>query len=299
MSNFSVRPLLTFAALVLALQASPAAAQTGIGSASTISNRVEGFVGNDARALAVGSSVFQNELVRTGLASDAKLIFLDATNLSVGPSSEVTLDRFVYDPDKNAGAVVVRTTRGLFRFITGSQKPQNYLIQTPLASIGVRGTIFDLLVAPDRVTVLLLEGQVLVTTLAGQTVTLSQPGTSVTIYLNGTVAGPSVWTGSIYVDFASANFPYFPPVTVLKRKAKITVPTRIATTTTPVIKDPRRFSRPRYRLTSREDTPVRVRIPRIRLDYPRHERPRREAKTYPKTYPKSPSYPRPRRPRHY
>jgi len=160
MSDFSVRPLLTFAVFILALQAAPAAAQTGIGSgigsASTISNRVEGFVGADARSLAVGSEVFQNELVRTGLASDAKLIFLDATNLSVGPSSEVTLDRFVYDPDKNAGAVVVRTTRGLFRFITGTQKPQNYLNQTPHASIGVRGTIFDLLVAPDRVTVRLL-----------------------------------------------------------------------------------------------------------------------------------------------
>src|SRR5689334_2926437 len=136
MSKICVRPLLTFAVLAaLALQASPAAAQTeGIGSASTISNRVEGFISGGGRTLAVGSEVFQNELVRTGLASDAKLIFLDDTNLSVGPSSEVSLDRFVYDPDKNAGAVVVRTTRGLFRFITGSQKPQNYLIATPLAS---------------------------------------------------------------------------------------------------------------------------------------------------------------------
>src|SRR5262249_60304719 len=153
--------------------------------------------------------------------------------------------------------VVVRPTRGLFRFITGSQKPQNYLIATPLASIGVRGTIFDLLVAPDRVTILLIEGQVLVTTLAGQTVTLSQPGTSVTVYLNGTVAGPSVWTGSVYVDFASTNFPYFPPVTNLKRKASIGPPIRTATTTQ--IKDPRRGSRRGYRLASREGPPRRVR----------------------------------------
>src|SRR5262249_37385824 len=141
-----------------------------------------------------------------------KLIFLDNTNLSVGPASEVALDRFVYDPDKSAGAVVVRTTKGIFRFVTGSQQPQNYLIATPIASIGVRGTIFDLLVMPDRVTILLIDGQVLITTLLGRTVTLSQPGTSITVYANGRVVGPAAWRRPVYVDFASTNFPYFPPV---------------------------------------------------------------------------------------
>jgi hypothetical protein len=255
----------------------PAQAVDGIGAASTISNRVEGFVGGDARTLGVGSEVFQNELVRTGLQSDAKLIFLDDTNLSVGPVSEVTLDRFVYDPDKGAGAVVVRTTKGLFRFVTGSQRPQNYLIATPIASIGVRGTIFDLLVAPDRVTVLLLEGQVLVTTLFNRTITLSQPGQSVTIYANGRVVGPSVWRGSVYVDFASANFPYFPPVTAIKRKAAVPPNVRTATETPRNVERPKR--NPGYRLSSREHEPetrVRVRIP-----IPKVERRPRETKHYP------------------
>ena len=50
---------------LVAVHALPAAAADGIGAASTISNRVEGFFGGDARTLAVGSEVFQNELVRT------------------------------------------------------------------------------------------------------------------------------------------------------------------------------------------------------------------------------------------
>ena len=209
-------------------QTAPTQQVPGIGSASTISNRVEGFFGGGPRALAVGSEVFQNELVRTALASDAKLIFLDNTNLSVGPASEVTLDRFVYDADKNAGAVVVRTTKGIFRFVTGSQRPQNYLISTPIASIGVRGTIFDLLVVPDRVTVLLIEGQIQVTTLLNRTIALTQPGTSVTVYANGRVEGPSVWRRPVYVDFASTNFPYFPPVTNIKQKAVVPPPIKRA-----------------------------------------------------------------------
>ena len=267
----------------------PAAAADGIGAASTISNRVEGYFGGDARTLAVGSEVFQNELVRTGLASDAKLIFLDDTNLSVGPQSEVTLDRFVYDPDHNAGAVVVRATRGIFRFVTGSQRPQNYLIATPIASIGVRGTIFDLLVQADRVVIILISGQIQVTTLFNRNVWLVRPGTSLTVYANGRVAGPVVWRGSIYVDFASAQFPYFPPVSPeeIKKKASATPPSPPTVRTAavpPPVERPRRPTHRGYRLSSREYGPqpqVRERVqvvkPRIIWEILK----RREAKKYP------------------
>jgi hypothetical protein len=128
--------------------------------------------------------------------------------------------------------------------------------------------------------VLLLDGQVLVTTLAGQTVTLSQAGTSVTIFLNGTVVGPTVWAGSVYVDFASTNFPYFPPVTSFKRRAAVTPPVR---TVTPAVPEPRRFGRRGYRLTSHEQETPRVRV----WHHPRHERHRGETTTYPKKYSKA------------
>src|SRR5438552_3120914 len=85
-----------------------------------------------SRTLVGGSDVHLNELVRTGEAGVARLVFLDDTNLGVGPRSEVRLDRFVYNPDRSAGSVVVRTGRGVFRFATGVQQPQNYVIQTPI-----------------------------------------------------------------------------------------------------------------------------------------------------------------------
>src|SRR5262245_28743404 len=277
MSKMTGRSFLALGILGL-VAVGPGQAQgvNGIGAASTISNRVEGFVGGAARSLAVGSEVFQNELVRTGLGSDAKLIFLDNTNLSVGPASEVTLDRFVYDPANSAGAVVVRTTKGIFRFVTGSQRPQNYLIATPIASIGVRGTIFDLLVLPDRVTVLLIEGQIQITTLFNRTIALTQPGTSVTIYASGRVVGPSVWRGRVYVDFASANFPYFPPVTTTTKAVvppkKATLdddPPRRVKKTTPT-EEPRRPKRTRVTTTKEAEParPPRVGIPGIGVRLP-------------------------------
>ena len=64
--------------------------------------------------------------------------------------SEVRLDRFVYNPDRSTGQVTVEASRGVFRFVTGSQDPKSYAIKTPIATIGVRGTEFHLLVRLAR-----------------------------------------------------------------------------------------------------------------------------------------------------
>jgi len=190
------------------LQAAPGAAQS-IGNARSINNQVEGILRGATRSLAVGSDVFSNEVVRTGDAASAQLVFLDATNLSVGPRSSVTLDRFVYDPNRNTGRMVVRAGRGVFRFVTGTQPSRDYTVETPVATIGVRGTVFDLLVRSDRTTVLLVEGAVIVTAHGGRTVSLTVPGTAVTVFAGGRIDGPRPWTGPILDTATNAQFPYF------------------------------------------------------------------------------------------
>jgi outer membrane immunogenic protein len=187
----------------------PSWAETKIGAASSASNQVTGTVGSESRPLAAGSDVFQDELVRTGDASVAQLVFLDDTNLSVGPKSQVKLDRFVYNADRNAGTVVVRASQGIFRFVTGSQPSQNYTVETPLATIGVRGTAFDLLVRPDKVVIIVVSGEVRVRTRTNRVVVLSQPNDSVTIFASGRIVGPVQWTSPITDVASNVQFPYF------------------------------------------------------------------------------------------
>ena len=201
------RILLTIAGLALA--STEASAAQPIGSARSVANQVDGIIGGAARSLAAGSDVFTNEVIRTGDAASAQLVFLDNTNLNVGPRSAVTLDRFVYDPQRNTGRVVVRASRGIFRFITGSQPPRDYTIRTPIATIGVRGTVFDLLVDPDKIVVVLVEGAIVVTTAQGRSVSLTVPGTAVTIYAGGRISGPAPWGGTIFDTASNAPFPYF------------------------------------------------------------------------------------------
>jgi opacity protein-like surface antigen len=197
-----------FVAVVALLHAAPGSAQS-IGSARSVANQVDGILRGATRSLAVGSDVFSNEVVRTGDAASAQLVFLDSTNLSVGPRSAVTLDRFVYNPDRNTGRVVVRASRGIFRFVTGSQPSRDYTVETPVATIGVRGTIFDLLVRAGRTVVVLVEGAVVVSAHGGPTVTLTVPGTAVTVYAGGRVDGPRPFNGPIFDTASNATFPYF------------------------------------------------------------------------------------------
>jgi hypothetical protein len=134
--------IVTAVALVVCC-ALPAHAQQKIGKASSVKPEARGSV---AGQLSPNSDVHANETVNTGSGGQANLEFLDSTKLSVGPMSTVRLDKFTYDPNKGSGTVVVNATRGAYRFVTGVQDPRSYQIKTPYATLGVRGTILEVVI---------------------------------------------------------------------------------------------------------------------------------------------------------
>src|SRR5437879_5932594 len=105
--------------VVLAMGSAASQAQQAIGSTATTQNQVTRELGGASGPLATGDSVFRNEVVKTGTDSLAKLVFVDSTNLAVGPTSRVVLDRFVYEGDTSAQKVAVGLAKGVFRFTTG------------------------------------------------------------------------------------------------------------------------------------------------------------------------------------
>ena len=123
-------------AVLFALQPTASNAQQRIGSANTVKPEASGTI---AGTLSAGSSVHSNETVKTGSAGQTGLGFIDKTTLHVGPSSSVRLDKFVYDPNKGTGSVVIDATKGAFRFSTGAQGKGNYQVKTPYGTLGVRG----------------------------------------------------------------------------------------------------------------------------------------------------------------
>jgi len=122
--------------VLFAVVPTAADAQSRIGSASSVTPEASGSVGG---TLSVGSGVHANETIKTGSSGQAGLRFNDQSNLSVGHSSQVRLDKFVYDPNKSTGSTVIEPTRGTFRFSTGAQNNAEVKIKTPYGTLGVRG----------------------------------------------------------------------------------------------------------------------------------------------------------------
>lgn len=152
-----------FGALALACASFAAmAAQQNIGATQTVQNEVSRELGGAAAKLNIGDPVFRNEIVKTGQQSTAKLVFLNSTNLAVGPISRVVLDRFVYDGGESGQTVAVKLSKGLFRFTTGALDKNAYSVTTPTAAIGVRGTVLDISVAALKTKVTLREGRAIV-----------------------------------------------------------------------------------------------------------------------------------------
>jgi hypothetical protein len=157
---------------VCALAGGVAHAQQNIGSTVLANNRVSRELSGATGPLNTGDPVYRDELVRTGEDSTAKLIFLDSTNLAIGPTSRVTLDQFVYAGEVNGQKMTVNLAKGIFRFTTGALDKRAYTISTSTASIGVRGTVLDIAVTAGRTGVTLREGSAIVCARGGGCVEL-------------------------------------------------------------------------------------------------------------------------------
>jgi len=179
------------AAAALAFATLPAEAAK-IGVTAAVQNEVTGLQGASSESLVAGAQVFQDEVIKTGVKSMAQLLFLDQTSLSVGPQSQVTLDKFVYNPSTNTGTLVLQSTAGAFRFITGTQPSVNYKINTALATIGVRGTIVDYYAGSTGLYIVAQQGNEAgaVTVLVGGKTYVLLPGQALFVAPDKTVTGP-------------------------------------------------------------------------------------------------------------
>jgi hypothetical protein len=183
--------------LAIAIAACVATPELGfaqkVGVASAVRNDVKRLSPAPSQQISAGGTLVANEHLRTGDASSVQLLFLDETSVSMGAQSDLVLDRFVYNPNSAAGNVVLSTARGALRFVSGSQNPTNYTINTPVASIGVRGTVAEVYTYAasglifSRITD--VEGLIVVTARSGQVVQLT-PGMSVVISSDGAIEGP-------------------------------------------------------------------------------------------------------------
>jgi len=124
-----------------------------------------------------------NDIAETAMGS-MKIEFLDKAQLDLKEHSEVLIDEIYYDPDPSLSKMSMKFTMGTARFASGSLglvNKANIDIQTPTATIGIRGTDFTTTIDElGRSLIVLLpdangspSGEISVTNLGG-TVVLSE-----------------------------------------------------------------------------------------------------------------------------
>lgn len=95
-----------------------------------------------------GDPIVRDARLETDLVGEMSLTLEDGSQLVMPPSSEVAIDRFVYDPEETSGQAVFSLSRGALRMISGRMRSENYRLKTPIATIGVRGTDFTVDMQP-------------------------------------------------------------------------------------------------------------------------------------------------------
>lgn len=122
-----------------------------IGLVKTVTGEAA-IVRDGSRITAVpGAPLFQGDVLRTGSPGTLGVIFRDDTTLSLGAGSEVQVAEFVFEPSASRLAFVLRLTRGVIGYVSGKiarLAPDGARVETPVATLGIRGTRLAAKVSP-------------------------------------------------------------------------------------------------------------------------------------------------------
>ncbi|MEZ5872445.1 MAG: FecR domain-containing protein [Nitratireductor sp.] len=142
-----------------------AAAGEQVGEAAVVTNVV---TGSQSGQLFVSAAVFAKEEISASSKSHGELKLSDGSLVIVGENSSISLDDFVIDNGSFTNATI-KVAKGAFRFITGNSPKKAFKVETPLSTIGVRGTVFDVYVDESGASsVVLLKGGITVCTTASE-----------------------------------------------------------------------------------------------------------------------------------
>jgi hypothetical protein len=135
-----------FAALLFVAATISVSAQAPSGEAGRIKiSSGAAFVvrGGSVVPAQAGQVIFEADSLRTGADGHLGVTLKDDTRISLGPASEVRVDRFVYAPAEARIGLVLKVVRGVMAYVSGriaKLSPDAIRLETPAAVVGVRGT---------------------------------------------------------------------------------------------------------------------------------------------------------------
>lgn len=119
------------------------AAEEGIGGIRSLTGTVTLVRQGTPRPAALGTVIHLRDEVRTGPSSSVGIVLDDETRLALGPESALVIDEMVYRPASDAAGLTARLLSGTLGYVSGGIarfRPEAVTLETPTATIGIRGT---------------------------------------------------------------------------------------------------------------------------------------------------------------
>ena len=161
----AVRRTTALAAIFVLISSTGTYSAMEIGVADIVVGDVYGR--NLSKRMNAGEKLIYNQKVRTGRNSGTTLEFNDQTRMTIGERAEMLLDDLVYDPNSKNMKGIVQLTRGVMRFASSNIAEVDLRVRTPGATIGIRGTAFDILADPRKTEVSVIVGRIQVSSQFG------------------------------------------------------------------------------------------------------------------------------------
>jgi len=153
-----------------------ASAPASVGQVVWVSGVVKAISVNKVqRVLQRRGVIYAQDTIVTGEGASGEIVFSDNTITSLFPNSEIRVDKYQYTHGRapSQDKYLVNVVKGGFRTITGAiakSNPSNYQVSTPVATIGVRGTQWIVIVSPDQIYLKIERGSIQIQTPKGSAV---------------------------------------------------------------------------------------------------------------------------------
>ena len=92
----------------------------------------------------VGVAIHQGDIVETSAKGAVHILFADNTTFAISESARLAIDEYVYNPQEHSGTSFFSMLQGVFVYtsgLIGKDDPSDVKIETPVGSIGIRGTV--------------------------------------------------------------------------------------------------------------------------------------------------------------
>lgn len=141
------RPLMTalFVALFILAWSIPSAAVETAGVVRSAQGAATITRGGQVLPAEPGMKLLVGDVASTGSDGSLGVIFRDDSTLSLGPDSSLVVREFLFSPAEQKLGLVARLTQGTMSYLSGmlgKLAPESVRFDTPVATIGIRGTRF-------------------------------------------------------------------------------------------------------------------------------------------------------------